>query len=361
MGRLYKGGLVIRREYDRTNYAKLILKHSGAILATVSFIAILIGFGLIWIYLQIIKMPDLFLPVLTSNPTTPIAITLLSLIASFTVFLLLFLPAIVVRVSELMFKVKLGKGEKAALFLYQIFVLIVYANIFSSGSKWYGLLALVVCLLAISSLVGGYKRFVTDIPNFIGFVCASGIVGLFWVYGLLFLSKEFENVNAWDDLLSSVVLVGVLIVWVLIPVLLQSLQETKTKFPKYLEVGIALFCCASVIVIFIPHQTMNLTLYLAGIRQNPQDARYYLVDEKYKSSVLDAPTSQTASAQSTIGWKKFSDSHGMYIWGYKIFQLSDVTVLCPQPHQVNVDNYSMCIRMNGKDIHPMPRAYLPKV
>lgn len=92
---------------------------------------------------------------------------------------------------------------------------------------------------------------------------------------------------------------------------------------------------------------------LAGIRQEASQSRYYLFAKEL------IPAFRGPSA-----WKLGSEGKSFAVCGYKIFQLSDITVLCPSDivldaTQNDRSQFGYCVRLKSSEMAMMPINFVP--
>lgn len=94
----------------------------------------------------------------------------------------------------------------------------------------------------------------------------------------------------------------------------------------------------------------NVVTRLAGIGQKPDKTRYYLVEKQF---------SPVFKVNKDL-WKMAHEGDKLAVCGYKIFQLSDVTVLCPDAKDNKEKKYVFCVRMKSSELLAMPPNYVPE-
>lgn len=95
----------------------------------------------------------------------------------------------------------------------------------------------------------------------------------------------------------------------------------------------------------------NVVTRLAGISQKPDKTRYYLVGKQF---------SPAFKAHDSL-WKMAGEGDKIAICGYKIFQLSDITILCPDEKDAEANKknqYAYCVRMKSSELLAMPHSYV---
>lgn len=95
----------------------------------------------------------------------------------------------------------------------------------------------------------------------------------------------------------------------------------------------------------------NVVTRLAGIGQKPDKTRYYLVDKQF---------SPAFKAHKGL-WKLAGEGDKLAVCGYKIFQLSDITILCPDEKDAEANKknqYAYCVRMKSSELLAMPQSYV---
>lgn len=103
------------------------------------------------------------------------------------------------------------------------------------------------------------------------------------------------------------------------------------------------------LLIFILFEN-KLVCQLVGIGQSPTQSHYYLIDKKF------SPAFKVNKDQ----WKMAHEGDKLTVCGYKIFQLSDVTVLCPDAKNNKENKYAFCVRMKSSELLAMPPSYVPE-
>jgi hypothetical protein len=96
----------------------------------------------------------------------------------------------------------------------------------------------------------------------------------------------------------------------------------------------------------------NNIMQLAGISQPVTQARYYLVD-KQQLPIFRGNEDL---------WRLTIEDEQRAVFGYKVFQLSDETVLCPLEEDAGskINNlYRFCVRLKSTEVLAMPRGYVP--
>lgn len=101
-------------------------------------------------------------------------------------------------------------------------------------------------------------------------------------------------------------------------------------------------------------QVSKLIVHLAGIGQGANQARYYLVEKQL------APVFRDSNA-----WKFGIEGKSIAVCGYKIFQLSDITVLCPidialDTAQDDSSRFGYCVRLKSSEVKMMPSYFVPE-
>jgi hypothetical protein len=344
---------------------ELWLKHYGAITVLASFIAALVGHGLIWAYLQLIRMPELFLPSITGNPMIPFVLTIGSLLAMVMGGIMLFVPAIVLWLWENHFQIKLSLMNKSALLLSQIAILILYFLWGGTKFIWLDVVILTLILVAICFVVVRLtiKSNCLEISRYklVGFTLLSGIFGLYWVFGLLFFFREISIANT-DDEFASVIYMWIgLISLAMAPILLQWLLEKNRHLSNMAKGSLVLLCCLLVVAVIIPRQTVSMTMFMAGVRQKPQNAEYYWVDKKYLRGISEKHLDQKSLPDSLKTWGGVAGDDGsVYVFAYSLFLLSEVMVLCPKDDAGNSGfPDERCFQADSKEIRVMPRSFRP--
>jgi hypothetical protein len=109
------------------------------------------------------------------------------------------------------------------------------------------------------------------------------------------------------------------------------------------------------LVVFLWAGSSQVSKYvtrLAGISQDASQACYYLLEKQL------APAFRANDA-----WQLKTEGETYTVYGYKIFQLSDVTVLCPietKTERTQKNKFGYCVQMKSSEVRTMPKNFVPK-